>query len=928
MEWLSSRTEAEKIQLFSTGIKQTQTNVTPDEQLFFKKVQTMVTKKYSQFCTILDSIDFIHSAYSVHNVTIEVILGQAQFIITDYEVAVHSAPLLRIINEYQPTDSDTFHLLTKTLKFINLFFIGVCNTWLQAWDSKTSTQTLFTSSQLKRSNKHCKHCPKLSDQLSHPIIIKDWNSTLERISDEQHDDFFRVSGLLKASVEQSKYQMLLNEENIMQYMCGIITGQKTSKSGLDTELKELIISSMANLFSHPNAYKLFRNDACKPQAYQLVLSFVEESRRQLTCSPARLRFISNLISSCDAEASLILVEPIFTLYLPFMWEHQSLLFTDYQFMRALCSFCSIPHFNDRIMECGFEKLLFQISTDPKCSRAIKELACSARHYLFKSLNISDLTGSEVFNVDVAKYSLGEFDVSDEDLLKLDSLKPFEHLFVSCCVEQSRIFVMGMKKISNKFASDHPFASRYPLAMFSLMCDCYTGELCSGDMVYIGNNNYEDINKMRAGPCNNGILFTNMDKESFLNLIVTVKSRTNLNYITPNERDLFDFILEDDPVCTSEMHFGKLDSIYGGYVLDPQTKFDAFGTWRDIINSPIFDKISFSRGDFEEVGMTLLYPVQAHKHDKNIFGSTVLPSPNNQSRKFIYHVAQLMSSSTAQRECLNKVLLHACYLLNFYNKRNAAGACYLTAKRVLDPRVCLTQIPFVLALIEKSMYHQVSHPIDLSSPVLKKLYEETRHDLPKAIVSMIINVSSAVPRRLNPNQNMIDIYTHCLMTVFCNYKEHNNKIKDVIVLREEFDSSFNDLCIKHSRFNEQHWKLLHSMVVPGVITLLCSKWSEIEEENYEEYFDKFSERVDLVLEETDTEDDDEDDEDDENEDEDEDEYEDDYEEEEQGEKDVIMCDKCQKVVAKTRCSACKNAWYCGRECQTADWKSHKVKCNIK
>lgn len=27
----------------------------------------------------------------------------------------------------------------------------------------------------------------------------------------------------------------------------------------------------------------------------------------------------------------------------------------------------------------------------------------------------------------------------------------------------------------------------------------------------------------------------------------------------------------------------------------------------------------------------------------------------------------------------------------------------------------------------------------------------------------------------------------------------------------------------------------------------------------------------------------------------------------------------------RCAKCKNVWYCSRECQTADWSSHKVIC---
>lgn len=43
----------------------------------------------------------------------------------------------------------------------------------------------------------------------------------------------------------------------------------------------------------------------------------------------------------------------------------------------------------------------------------------------------------------------------------------------------------------------------------------------------------------------------------------------------------------------------------------------------------------------------------------------------------------------------------------------------------------------------------------------------------------------------------------------------------------------------------------------------------------------------------------------------------------------VCQSCKKggaAVTLSRCSRCKAAWYCSRECQTADWKEHKKSCN--
>jgi hypothetical protein len=40
----------------------------------------------------------------------------------------------------------------------------------------------------------------------------------------------------------------------------------------------------------------------------------------------------------------------------------------------------------------------------------------------------------------------------------------------------------------------------------------------------------------------------------------------------------------------------------------------------------------------------------------------------------------------------------------------------------------------------------------------------------------------------------------------------------------------------------------------------------------------------------------------------------------------VCAVCQGL-AKLRCSACKNVWYCGKEHQKEDWKIHKAKCEF-
>ena len=40
----------------------------------------------------------------------------------------------------------------------------------------------------------------------------------------------------------------------------------------------------------------------------------------------------------------------------------------------------------------------------------------------------------------------------------------------------------------------------------------------------------------------------------------------------------------------------------------------------------------------------------------------------------------------------------------------------------------------------------------------------------------------------------------------------------------------------------------------------------------------------------------------------------------------VCFRCGKASAKCRsCGQCHRAWYCGRECQRADWRRHKTAC---
>ena len=41
----------------------------------------------------------------------------------------------------------------------------------------------------------------------------------------------------------------------------------------------------------------------------------------------------------------------------------------------------------------------------------------------------------------------------------------------------------------------------------------------------------------------------------------------------------------------------------------------------------------------------------------------------------------------------------------------------------------------------------------------------------------------------------------------------------------------------------------------------------------------------------------------------------------------QCHVCHKLTDLLSCSKCKRTYYCGRECQVADWKSHKAFCKM-
>lgn len=42
-------------------------------------------------------------------------------------------------------------------------------------------------------------------------------------------------------------------------------------------------------------------------------------------------------------------------------------------------------------------------------------------------------------------------------------------------------------------------------------------------------------------------------------------------------------------------------------------------------------------------------------------------------------------------------------------------------------------------------------------------------------------------------------------------------------------------------------------------------------------------------------------------------------------DTFACNNCSKECHKT-CTLCQNARYCGKECQTAHWPTHKLTCS--
>ncbi len=45
------------------------------------------------------------------------------------------------------------------------------------------------------------------------------------------------------------------------------------------------------------------------------------------------------------------------------------------------------------------------------------------------------------------------------------------------------------------------------------------------------------------------------------------------------------------------------------------------------------------------------------------------------------------------------------------------------------------------------------------------------------------------------------------------------------------------------------------------------------------------------------------------------------------KQKYICNYCMKEFNESfRCSRCKKAYYCGKECQVKDWTIHKILCN--
>ena len=42
--------------------------------------------------------------------------------------------------------------------------------------------------------------------------------------------------------------------------------------------------------------------------------------------------------------------------------------------------------------------------------------------------------------------------------------------------------------------------------------------------------------------------------------------------------------------------------------------------------------------------------------------------------------------------------------------------------------------------------------------------------------------------------------------------------------------------------------------------------------------------------------------------------------------AAKCAKCG-AAAKSRCSSCKNEWYCSRQCQVRSWSAHKEICKL-
>ena len=42
----------------------------------------------------------------------------------------------------------------------------------------------------------------------------------------------------------------------------------------------------------------------------------------------------------------------------------------------------------------------------------------------------------------------------------------------------------------------------------------------------------------------------------------------------------------------------------------------------------------------------------------------------------------------------------------------------------------------------------------------------------------------------------------------------------------------------------------------------------------------------------------------------------------------QCESCLEIGTRLKCQQCRNTWYCDKQCQKVDWKSHKFHCHLK